>query len=269
MSAPKTAYNIIILGVIFSLIYSRSFTPIAVLEGFALALFLAWFISKLDLDSRSAFALTWFALFIIGEFNNMLEAYFFTTVYNTAGSLANGLIKPLITTFLESAFAVLLLRPKGNRDIAAALKSYLRLRTAGSWVWRMIAASVLYLVVYFIFGLIVSSYVMPYYSDASSGLVIPPLPTLVVLEIFRGFIYAVVLLFVFAGIKREKNMDFWVASALLYISGAFLPLLSSMASLSVISSVAPFHLVELLADSMVYGYLASRLVGAGKIKPRK
>ena len=263
MSVPKIAYKIFVLGIILSLVYSRTFSLMAVFEGFALAIFLAWFISKVDLNSRSTFMLVWLGLFVIGVFNNMLEAYFFTTQYSTAGSFANALLMPIATTFLESASAVLLLRPKGNRDMAAALKSYLSSRTKSSWVLRILAASVLYLVVYFIFGLMVSSFVFPYYSNASSGLVIPPLPTMFSLEIFRGFVYAVVLLVVFAGIKREKNLGFWVASALLYIPGAFLPLLSSMTSLSVISPVAPFHLVELLADSIVYGYVASRLIGAG------
>jgi len=82
------------------------------------------------------------------------------------------------------------------------------------------------------------------------------------LELLRGFIYAVVLLVVFAGIKNESRLNFVVASTLLYIPGAFLPLISSMVSLSFISPVAPFHMVEILADSVVYGYAASRLIGA-------
>jgi hypothetical protein len=101
-----------------------------------------------------------------------------------------------------------------------------------------------------------------YYSQPSSSLVIPPVTIIIPLELLRGFIYAVVLLVVFAGIKSGRRLNFVVASTLLYIPGAFLPLISSMVSLSFIYAVAPFHMVEIFADSVVYGYAASRLISA-------
>jgi hypothetical protein len=72
VSLIKSAYRVLALGIILSLIYSRtsSFTLIAAFEGFALAIFLAWFISKVDLKPSGAFILVWFSLFIIGVFNN-------------------------------------------------------------------------------------------------------------------------------------------------------------------------------------------------------
>ncbi|MCZ7357910.1 MAG: hypothetical protein O8C66_03850 [Candidatus Methanoperedens sp.] len=263
MAMTKSAYRVLILGIILSLIYSRafSFTLIPVFEGFVLAIFLAWFISKVDLKPRSAFILIWFSLFMIGFFNNLLEAYFFTKVYQSE-SLIMAILISLFISLLESASAIFLLRPEGSNDITAALKSHIRSRTASSWVKRIIAASAVYFLIYFIFGLMVSPFVMPYYSQPSSGLVIPSITLMIPLELLRGFIYAVVLLVVFAGIKTEQRLNFAVASALLYIPGAFLPLISSMMSLSFISAVAPYHMVEILADSVVYGYAASRLIGA-------
>jgi hypothetical protein len=57
MAKLKSAYRVLLLGIILSLIYSRifSFTLIAAFEGFVLAIFLAWFISKVDLKPGSAF----------------------------------------------------------------------------------------------------------------------------------------------------------------------------------------------------------------------
>jgi hypothetical protein len=263
MANLKSAYRVLVLGEILSLIYSRtfSFTLIAVFEGLILAIFLAWFISKVDLKPRSAFILVWFSLFMIGYFNNLLEAYFFTKVYQSESFIIAILIS-LFSALLESTSAILLLRPRGSRDITAALKNYISSRTGISWVKRIIAASAAYFLIYFIFGLMVSPFVMPYYSQPSSGLVIPPVTIIIPLEILRGFIYAVVLSVVFAGIKTGERLKFAVASALLYIPGAFLPLISSMVSLSFIYAVAPYHMVEILADSVVYGYAASRLIGA-------
>jgi len=261
---PKSAYRVLVLGIILSLIYARtfSFTLIAVFEGFGLAIFLAWFISKVDLKLASAFILIWFSLFMIGYFNNSLEAYFFTKQYQSIESFMMAMLISLFSALLESTSAILLLQPKGSRDITAALKSHISSRTRRSWMKRIIAASAAYFLIYVFFGMMVSPFVIPYYSQTSSGLVIPSFTIMIPLELLRGFIYAIVLLVVFAGINSGRRMNFVVASTLLYIPGAFLPLISSLVSFSIISSVAPFHIVEMLADSLVYGYAASRLIGA-------
>ncbi|HIH44421.1 MAG TPA: hypothetical protein HA257_04910 [Candidatus Methanoperedenaceae archaeon] len=262
----KAAYKILVLGIILSLIYSPTFPLplIAIFEGFALALFLAWFMSKLDLKPESAFALIWLSLLMIGGFNNMLEGYFFTKIYSSIALFTNQMLKSLFMTMLESASAVLLLQPHGSMGVLAALRNHLASRSRSSWVKRMVIASAAFFPVYFIFGAIVSPFVIPFYSRASSGLVIPPIQTILALELGRGFIYTAVLLVVFAGLKGDRKLDFRVAFALLYIPGALLPLVSSMVELSVISQVAPYHMVELLADSGVYGFIAARLLGAGK-----
>jgi hypothetical protein len=85
------------------------------------------------------------------------------------------------------------------------------------------------------------------------------------LELLRGFIYAIVLLAVFSGVKGGRKLNFAIAAALLYIPGAFLPLASSLVSSSAISAVAPLHMVEILADPVVYGYAGARLIGAKEL----
>ena len=163
---PKV--RVLVLRIILSLIYSRafSFTLIAVFEGFVLAIFLAWFISKVDLKPGSTFILVWLSLFIIGSFNNSLEAYFFTKQYQSESFIMAMLIS-LFSALLESTCAILLLQPEGSKDITAALKSHISSRTRSSWVKRIIAASAVYFLIYFIFGLMVSPFVMPYYSQPS------------------------------------------------------------------------------------------------------
>ncbi len=263
MITINKTFRIFVLGIILSFIYSKSFSLslITVFEGFALAIFLAWFISKLDLKSRDAFAVVWLGLFAVGMFNNMLEAYFFTKMYPSVGAFLAALTAPFFITFLESAAAIFLLGGGRSSDLAGALKVHLGSRTAVSWIKRMFASSVLYMPTYFLFGIMVSSFVMPYYLK-SPGLVVPPVLTIVILQIAKGVIYAFVLLIVFAAVGKERKTNFIVASALLYIPGAALPLISSMASSNVISQVAPYHIVELFADSVVYAYAVSRLISA-------
>ncbi|WP_292468204.1 hypothetical protein [Methanolobus sp.] len=79
-------------------------------------------------------------------------------------------------------------------------------------------------------------------------------------EILRGAIYAIILTAVFASLKKQKKLNIKVAAALLFIPGAFIPLLSSLTQTSVLTEVAPYHSIEPLADSIVYGYIASRIL---------
>ncbi len=259
----KKAPNIFILGIILTLVYSKGFSisSVTLLEGFALAIFLAWFIAKLDLKSRDLFLVVWLSLFAIGNFNNMLEAYFFTRMYPSVGAFIAALPYPFFIAFFESAAAILILRAGGSRNLADVLKAHIGSRTTASWVKRMTASSALYFPIYFLFGMIVSPFVIPYYSS-SPGLVIPPVLTIMLLQLAKGVIYAAVLLTVFAAVGEGRKTNFIVASALLYIPGAALPLISSMASLNVISQVAPYHIVELLADSVVYAYAVSHLLSS-------
>lgn len=109
----------------------------------------------------------------------------------------------------------------------------------------------------------------PIYANPQSGLSVPSLSVLVPLEIIRGATYAVVLTAVFASLrkqKEQKNLSFKAAAALLFIPGGFLPLLSSLAQVSVLTQVAPYHSLELLADPIVYGYIATRILANGCTK---
>jgi hypothetical protein len=267
MITINTAFKVFILGIVLSFIYSNglSLSLVTISQGFALAIFLAWFVSKIDLKPRCAFVIVGLSLFVIGMFNNMLEGYFFTKMYSSFWVFAAALPVPIFTAFLESALAIFLIGTKGSRDMAGAMKAYCESRTPVSWIKRMFAASVLYLPIYFLFGLAVSSFVIPIYSQ-NPELVIPQLSTIATLEIIRGAIYAVVLLLVFVAVGKDRKTNFVVASALLYIPGAALPLISAMTTSNFLSAVAPYHLIELFADSVVYAYAVSRLISADSIK---
>jgi hypothetical protein len=155
LQSHSDAYRIIALGIILSLLYSlqvflRSFRIdqflpfIAVFEGFVLAVFFAWFIPKVNLRCGSEFILVWLSLFVIGGFSNLLGGYFFVKHYGSFESFVSGNLIWLFITFLQSAFAILLLDAKGEMTLTEALKGHMRTRTRSSWVKRMVAASVVY-----------------------------------------------------------------------------------------------------------------------------
>lgn len=271
--AVKVAYRIMALGVILSLLYFlqaflesseiNQFLPfVAIFEGFVLAVFLAWFISKLNLKRGSAFIVIWLSLFLVSDFNNILEGYFFTKMYGSFEFLISANLLAFFIAFLQSTFAILLMHDKGKMTLTGAMKDYVHTRSKGSWVKRIVASSVVYFPIYFIFGMMISPFVMSTYSQPSSGVLVPSFTVIVPLELLRGFIYTIVLLVVFFSVKGTKKLNFTVAATLLYIPGAFLPIAPSLVIPSIMSAVAPFHMVEILADSVVYGYAVARLLSA-------
>ncbi len=96
--------------------------------------------------------------------------------------------------------------------------------------------------------------------DPSFGLVIPPFSVILPLEFFRGFLYTISLLPVIAVVK-ERRASFFLLASLLFIPGAFIPLVMDT---SLPSQIIPIHLIEILADSLVYGFVLSRLLSRPK-----
>jgi hypothetical protein len=170
-----------------------------------------------------------------------------------------------MVVLIQTAFTILILRPEGSMTLKSAISCHMM--SIRNYPLRIAAASLAYLPVYFAFGLIVSPFVAPIYANPQSGLSVPSLSLLVPLEILRGAVYAVVLTAVFASLrkqKEQKDLSFKAATALLFIPGGSLPLLSSLTRVNVLSQVAPYHSLELLGDSIVYGYIASRILSNDK-----
>jgi len=236
-----------------------------ILSSVILSLFLAWFVSMIDLRRTHLIFLIWTVLFVIMYLNNMIEGYFFTTVISSPSVFAAGAVIILFVTLIEALIAGLILSTPARRDnLIAALRNYLTGRRTGSWAMRIVASSVAYFPIYFFFGAIVAPYVLPYYSDPSFGLVVPPFTVIAPLEVFRGFLYVVSLLPVIASVKSDRKTVFIVLTATLFVPGALIPLLTASASLP--AHIIPIHLVEILADSIVYGFVLSRILARSSIR---
>jgi hypothetical protein len=115
-----------------------------------------------------------------------------------------------------------------------------------------------YFPVYFFFGALISPFVVPYYTNPSSGLKIPSFTVLIPLELLRGFLYVISLLSLFATIRASRRTVFAIIASFLYVPGALVPL---MVPHSLPAEILPFHLVEILADSIVYGAVITWLLG--------
>ncbi|NIU82034.1 MAG: hypothetical protein GWN64_00830 [Candidatus Thorarchaeota archaeon] len=254
------------IEVFFSILSEGQITTasfaVSIVIAFLMSFVLAWLASLLHLTRIHMVAVFWINLFVVVYLNNMIEAYFFTDVFTSVSFFLSTLFVTFLFTGIEATVAGYFLTLEGeDKSLIQALREYFAQRTLFSWGLRIALASIVYFPIYFFFGALVSPFIIEYYQD-SSLLKIPPFSVIIPLEIFRGFLYVLVLLLVIAVSKGEKRSTFFILLALLFIFGALIPLMSAP---TLPPAIIPFHLVEILADSVVYGYALIRLLW----QPRK
>lgn len=234
-------------------------TLLPVIFGGLLIGLILWYILPRTLLRRSdLFVLVAATLFVIQSLSNMIEAYFFTSSFSSPEAFAWGIGVKLVLACGEAGAAVLLFNPReGGLSLFSSMKEYFSRRSTGSWTGRMIAGSVLYLPVYLLFGALISPFVIPFYTDPTLGLTIPPFSLIFPLELLRGFLYMCVLVPWFAVLKIPRRSMMVVLALVLYIPGALVPLLTVS---NLPTQIIPFHLVEILCDSVVYGILLTLLL---------
>ncbi len=230
----------------------------AFVGGVFMAVMLAWIRSQTRLTRLGFIAVFWFTLFIIQMFNNLLEALFFTQVFSSTRGFLEAVCLSMFTVAVEASMAGILFTSEGGKlKLSTSLHSYFDRKSFSSWSWRIAAASLAYFPVYLFFGMLVSPFVIPYYMDPSLGLRLPPFTVIVPFEFLRGFLYVISLLPVLASIKRDRKTLYLAVASLLYVAGAFIPLILEH---SLPLAIVPVHCVELLADSLVYGWIVTRLL---------
>ncbi len=225
-------------------------------NGAILTGFLGWLVPKIRLRPQSLTLLVWLELLVVEFLNNYVEGYFFTNLYNNATILAQSVVSALISSVIVATAAALLVG-NGVTGIVPSLKEHFSTRTRNSWILRIAVGSVAYFPIYFFFGALISPFVLPYYNNASFGLRIPPFTVIIPVELFRGFVYTLVLLPLLATIEGGRTTKFIALAALLYVPGALIALLGNPL---LPAQIIPFHALEILADSVVYGFVLSRIL---------
>jgi len=264
------AGRILIFSVIFTSIEAVLFGQLSAaiigfsfISGILLALVLGSIFIKLPFKLGVRIGTAWLALFIIQYFSNLFEAYFFTTVFPTMLSFLAGVLESLVITFVEALLVGILFVPREiQRSYVSEIKSYFAQRSGFSWTLRIIVGSIIYFPIYLVFGGLVSPFVIPYYTDPSMGLMIPGFDVMTPVELVRGFLYVLALLPIIAGIRIKRGYLYVAIASLLYVLGAFMPLLTN---LSWPVQLRIFHGLEILGDFLVYGAALAYLFGP----PRK
>jgi hypothetical protein len=226
--------------------------------GVLIGCLLVWMSGKMRLRQFDYFVLISLVLFVVGRFSNYVEGVFFTTMFANLSVLTGAVVLSLVLSFVEGGLAAVLLLPESHEgSLFAELSTYFSERRWSSWVWRILLASVAYFPIYFFFGMLISPFVMPYYSDPSLGLKIPLFAVMIPVELFRGLLYVIIMLGVFSTIRAKRWTMAAIVGLVLYVPGGLVPLMSEH---TLPPQIVPFHMIEIFADSIVYGIVLTRLL---------
>ncbi len=208
---------------------------------------LGFLFQSLPLKRAARFALIWSTLFVVQVLADLIEGTFFTVRISSVSVFVSDALFGLGITFLESLVGLQLFR---TAYAPSSVSSMFVLRHLRSWLSRFIVGSVAYFPVYFLFGGLVSPFVLPYYASSSLGLVLPDFPVITAVELLRGLLFSAALLPIILSLQLSRRNTFFLISLLLYVVGAFIPFVAGTTLPWTLKFV---HSLEIFADSLVYG----------------
>ncbi len=270
----KFLLRIIIFAVLFVLTdltltmagpYLLEQVAIDLIIGIAVGVVFGLIFTRLNYRRLVRIGIGWLLLFIIQWFTTMIEGYFFTTMLTEALLLAAAMMGLLIS-FLHALFIGFLFPPNTTeQSFRTELKNYFTERPWYHWLWRFILTAFLYLVIYYGIGTLISPIVLPFYLDMGTGLTIPPVWVIFLVEISRGFLYIIALLPLLVSLKVETKELYLLLAFVLYLPSIamFLPNPTFPVLLRIIHG-----LFEILIDSLLFTAIIFILLKSGTIEPK-
>jgi hypothetical protein len=139
---------------------------------------------------RAARALAFAVLLLIclGA-NSAIEIVMFTTLLTsrTAWSFVAGTVLPAL--LLGGSLALLGDRVTDAPTIAQRVRAHFSGHSVESWTWRFALGILAFPAIYFVFGAMVSPFVVPAYQAGVARLVLPPLSTIMPVQILRSALF--------------------------------------------------------------------------------
>ena len=203
-------------------------------------------------------------VYAIQFLNPVLEGYFFTTRLNSPATLLGAIIFGFILVLAYSVAASLIFPPEASLAELNEDHEELNFRELPNLL-KMILAALSWPLIYFVFGLIISPIVSPYYSDPQSPyyLVLPGLGTILMVQVLRGFIYVFSLLPLLSSLRLNARSMLLTLTGLMYIGGGL--------AIFVVVETFPLtlrvvHGLEIFADSLVFSAVVTYLLNM--LRPR-
>ena len=195
--------------------------------------------------ARSAmlFLLSW----ITYSVNNVIEAAVFTSYESASWFTVVNFIPALLLAAVTTAW--LFPSPHSHKSFGAAWHEFFQQHPPNEWGWRLAMAALVFMPIYYLFGLMVVPFVGDYYQQGASGLTVPPLATLLLVLFVRSLLFLVACLPVIVAWQgRRLELFLSLGLALFVLVG----LLYMLAGTWIAPHIRLAHSLEILADSLVY-----------------
>ena len=197
--------------------------------------------------------------YIVYGVNTVLEG---TIILPSLGSWGLLLVMYLVASVGVSIAAVVLFPAERLVDWRAAVVHFWQARLHGAWLWRLPLAAVVFMPVYYFFGLLVIQVTGPYYQQNIGGLTAPTLEQLLPILFVRSVLFLLACLPILVLWRHSE----W---SLILRLGASLFILVGFAMLLVADWLPPVvriaHSLEILADEFVYAWLLVKLLGPSDV----
>ena len=193
----------------------------ASITGFLYALLLSYTLTKMSLSRKASLLTIFIPIYVIQGVNPMLEGFFFSfgEIDWTLTLLIGGLVFRAIQVIMYSIIAVVLFKTRISNSLMENLRDYFGRLRAHDWTWKITLSALSWPLLYFIFGSMVEPIVTPIYIDLGWH-PFPPIETIITLQIFRGFLYVLVLLPIIASLKIQKKWLHLVLVGFMFIGGS-------------------------------------------------
>lgn len=187
-----------------------------------------------------------FWMWIAYTVNTQLEASIVSTYAAVWFAIVTGFFGAL---FCGSAIALFFPPENSSPTALKALKTYFARHDAFGWIWRLIVAAVVFMPIYFVFGLMVLPFTGTYYQQQMFGLVAPTIETLLPILFTRSVLFLVACLPIIALWQKSTRALFWrLGLALFFMVGFVIMLYATWLPLY----VRVPHTLEIFADEFVY-----------------
>jgi hypothetical protein len=130
-----------------------------------------------------------FLVFICMGLTSVMEMRIFMTVYSRGGSLAAILAAVPPALLCGLALGFLLPQEQVKISLSQKLRDFFAARTPVSWTARLFLAIVAFGVFYFVFGMLVAPFVVPFYRAGVLGLTLPPLSVILPVLFVRSILF--------------------------------------------------------------------------------
>jgi hypothetical protein len=246
----------LIYHTISSVPLTSEYATLSIIGGLLTAILVGILFQNLPFGPVPRLTLVWLFLFIVQMFADLIEGVFFTTRISSPAIFLGGILLSILITFPESLTGLLLF-PATSPPSPLRLTLCKNLR-GRQWLPHFVLGSVAYLPIYFLFGVLVSPIVTPFYTDPSLGLGlrIPSFPVMMSIELLRGLLFALALIPIIISIRLSRTGTWLLVALSLYVVGAYVPF---VAGTTLPWALKFFHSLEIFADSLVYGGVCTYL----------